>query len=83
MTELSGKSSDYILDENNIHIKGYKGSWGVIDSMTVKGKTYYLLEHNYWGDETPNLTIDIHGNVYADDTYDTLDIVLQDLEIIE
>ena len=82
MNTLKGRKSDLITDENYIRIDGYFGSWYVIDKMTVKDKTYYLLEHNTYGDETPNLCIDIHGKVYSDDTYDDLETVLTDLEIL-
>lgn len=62
---------------NRIKIKGYYGTWYVVDSCIYpdpeffpgKGKRYYCLEHESYGDETYNLLIDSDYNVLSDDSF--------------
>ena len=65
------KIKDYGLE--NIKIPGYRGTWYEIDKKEVKGKTYYLLEHEYYGDETAHLFVEKVGSTFKvldDESYD-------------
>lgn len=67
------------LNDNseNIKVDGYRGTWYVIDSTTYNGKKYFLLEHEYYGDETCCLIVDKNGN-FIDETYDDIITGLED-----
>lgn len=65
------KLKDYGLE--NIKIPGYRGTWYEIDKKEVNGKTYYLLEHEYYGDETAHLFVEKVGSTFKvldDESYD-------------
>lgn len=57
------------MQDNNIKIKGYKGTWYVIGKTIHNMKEVYLLEHEQYGDETPSLIVDNELNVILDDVY--------------
>lgn len=42
----------------NLKIKGYEGTWYVIDSTICNGKDIYLLESEQYGDEAKCLIVD-------------------------
>lgn len=64
-------------DLQNIKIKGYSGRWSVFDSY----RNYYILENNYYGDETCYLIINENNKVICE-TYDDIVTSLEDLGII-
>lgn len=46
----------------NLKIKGYTGRWSAFDSY----RNYYILENDYYGDETCYLVINEYGwNIYV------------------
>ena len=45
-------------DETEFRVDGYTNRWGIIDSKKVDDIEYFLLENNYWGDETCYLVVD-------------------------
>ena len=57
------------MQENNIKIKGYKGTWYVIGKTIYNMKEIFLLEHEQYGDEAPSLIVDNELNVVLDDVY--------------
>ena len=78
------------ITKNSEHFKmeGYRGYWSVVDSKKycIKNqgfKTFFLLESDNWGDETPSIVTDSDGRVYDDDTHDGfLNFEEQILEIV-
>lgn len=66
-------------NKEHIQVKGYYGKWYVIDETTYHGKKYYMLEHEYYGDETPPLVVDSKLNVICDDTYMDLVKILKEV----
>ena len=62
----------------NIKIEGYSGKWSAIDSYDK----YYLMENNYYGDETCYLIIDDTNTVIAE-TYDDIVTALEDEGLIK
>lgn len=56
---------------NHIRIKGYKGTWHVIDSQVILGKKYHLLEHEILGDYSVYLIVDENYN-FVSETEDNL-----------
>lgn len=65
-------------EKQNIKIEGYIGKWSAIDSYKNK---YFIMEHNYYGDETCYLVIDKNNKVICE-TYDDIITALEDLELI-
>ena len=55
---------------SGITIKGYEGTWHVIDSREGKsGRKLFLLEHDKYGDETEGLIVDNYLRVVLDDVW--------------
>ena len=69
----------------NIKIPGYRGTWYEIDKKEVNGKTYYLLEHEYYGDETAHLFVEKVGSTFKvldDESYDmSIDELIRDFAL--
>lgn len=63
-------------NKQNLKIEGYIGKWSAIDTY----KNYYLLEHNFYGDETCYLVINEDNEVVCE-TYDDIETALEDLGI--
>lgn len=61
----------------NLKIEGYTGRWSAFDSY----RNYYILENDYYGDETCYLVINENNNVICE-TYDDIVTALEDLGII-
>ena len=57
----------------NIKIKGYYGTWYVIDYKKYKGQDLFLLESEQHGDEVPCLIITKTGHIKLDDVYNGFD----------
>lgn len=55
------------MDWANIKVEGHIGSWHVIDSLYLNGKTYHLLEHNTYGEDANHIAIDAHGNLILEE----------------
>lgn len=68
-------------NKKNIKIEGYTNYWDAIDEMKIDEKTYYLMENNYYGDETCLLVIDENNKVICE-TYDDIETALEDEGII-
>lgn len=64
-------------EKQNITINGYSGKWSAFDSY----RNYFIMEHNYYGDETCYLVIDENDNVICE-TYDDIITALKDENLI-
>lgn len=61
------------MEKDNIRVEGHKGTWYVIDEHQVGDKTFYLLEHEKYGDMAANVIIDENGALIAEDVWDGFD----------
>ena len=61
------------MKKENIKIKGYRGTWSVIDETIYMHKKVFLLEHEYYGDMTQSLIVDEKLNVILDDVWNGFD----------
>lgn len=59
-----------IVDKNKVEVKGYKGTWYVVDEVPFMGKTYFLLEHNFYGEDAPWLAVDLDGGLVMEGIID-------------
>ena len=64
-------------EKQNLKIEGYSGLWSAFDSY----KNYYILENNYYGDETCYLVINENNKVIWE-TYDDIVTALEDEGIL-
>lgn len=54
----------------SIVITGHIGTWHIIDQQTQPdGQTYFLLEHDEYGDEAACLIVDENLNIILDDVW--------------
>ena len=81
---------------NEIKVSGYRGTWSVIDDIEVTDEmgtdhSYFLLQHDYYGDETCYLVIEDNPenwkglNIYKGpvfETYDDIETCLEDEGIL-
>ena len=58
---------------DNIKVKGYKGTWYIIDEAFIQAKKVYLLESEVWGEDVPALVVDKNLNVLLDECYNGFD----------
>ncbi|MEG0895688.1 MAG: hypothetical protein RSE93_08215, partial [Oscillospiraceae bacterium] len=71
---LSNIDDRYIVKTlENISVKGHQGTWYEIDSTTINGETYFLMEHETYGDETAGIIIDSEHNLVVDEVYNGFD----------
>jgi len=57
-------------NSDHIAIDGHDGEWYVIDEITHKGRTVFLLEHETYGDEAAHIAVDTNGNIVCEEIYD-------------
>ena len=62
----------------NIKVKGYRGTYYVIDETWRNGMKYFLLEHEDYGDEVPGVIVNIYGGSIGE-TWDDIETGLDDL----
>ena len=54
----------------SIVIPSHIGSWHIIDQQTQPdGQTFFLLEHDEYGDEAASLIVDENLNIILDDVW--------------
>ena len=53
---------------DNIKVEGHKGTWYIIGTHTIIGKTYHILEHETYGDLADLIVVD--ENYKEVDDYD-------------
>lgn len=51
------------MKKDGIIVNGHMGTWHVIDTQVVEGKTLYLLEHETYGDEAACIIVKDTNNV--------------------
>jgi hypothetical protein len=57
----------------HIKIVGFKGLWHVIDTAQYPEGKAYLLEHEFWGDETAFLVVNKDLKVLCDEAWNGFD----------
>ena len=61
------------MQKDNIKIKGYRGTWYVIDEQLTRFGYAYLLEHEQYGDEAACLIVNKNLDVILDDVWNGFD----------
>lgn len=57
----------------HIQVDGHEGTWYAIDSETINGVDYFLLEHEKYGDEAAGVIVNDKGQVVCEDIWNGFD----------
>lgn len=58
------------MDMDGISVAQHFGTWHPIEKEEIDGKTFFLLEHDTYGDEAASIIVDEKGILYAQDVFD-------------
>lgn len=68
--EAEGKVTLYTDD---LEVRSRSGTWHVIDKCEIEGQSFFLMEHNYLGNDTGCIIVDEHGGLVVEHIFDGLD----------
>ena len=80
------KDFEMNADTSGLAVAGHIGTWHTIDQHEVSGHSFYLMEHDTYGDEAACIIVDERGKLVLDDVYNGFDddtLRLLDLEVKE
>ena len=80
------KDFEMNADTSGLTVAGLIGTWHTIDQHEVGGHSFYLMEHDTYGDEAACIIVDERGKLVLDDVYNGFDddtLRLLDLEVKE
>ena len=82
------KDFEVNMDTSGLVVSGHVGTWHTIDHMEVDGHTFFLMEHDTYGDEAACLIVDEHGKLSLSDVYDgfdehTVDLLRQEVMTVD
>lgn len=61
------------MDTEHHKADGHRGTWYSINSCVYRGETFYLMEHEKYGDEVANIAVHENGTLVAEDLWDGFD----------
>lgn len=67
------KDFEVNMDTDGLAVSGHIGTWHTIDHAEVEGKTFYLMEHDTYGDEAACIIVDERGKLVLDQVYNGFD----------
>ena len=79
------KDFEVNMDTSGLAVSGRVGTWHTIDHMEVDGHTFWLMEHDTFGDEAPCVIVDEKGKLAISDVYDGFDehtVHLLEMEVL-
>ena len=82
------KDFEVSMDTSGLAVSGHVGTWHTIDHREVDGHTFFLMEHDSYGDEAACLIVDEHGKLSLSDVYDgfdehTVDLLRQEVMTVD
>ncbi len=83
---IEQKDFEMNADTSGLTVAGHIGTWHTIDQHEVGGHSFYLIEHDTYGDEVACIIVDERGKLVLDDVYNGFDddtLRLLDLEVKE
>ncbi len=66
MQEINTPDVRLTANSEGISVEGFIGTWYVIDVVERDGKSYYLLEHEEYGDDANPIFVDKEGTLVLD-----------------
>ena len=73
------KDFEVNMDTTGLAVSGHVGTWHTIDHREIDGHTFYLMEHDSFGDEAACLIVDERGRLTVEDVYNGFDEQTMDL----
>ena len=67
------KDFEMNMDTSGLAVAGHVGTWHAIDHKEIDGHTFWLMEHDTYGDDAACLIVDNHGKLAISDVYDGFD----------
>ena len=67
------KDFEMNMNTSGLAVAGHIGTWHTIDHMEVDGHTFWLMEHDTYGDEAACIIVDNYGKLAISDVYDGFD----------
>lgn len=67
------KDFEVNMDTTGLAVSGHVGTWHTIDHREIDGHTFYLMEHDSFGDEAACLIVDERGRLAVEDVYNGFD----------
>jgi len=61
------------MKKSNIKVVGHKGTWYEIGNTQRGGKTLFLMEHEFYGEDAPSVIIDKDNTLIMDDVSNGFD----------
>lgn len=61
------------MDTDGLAVAGHIGTWHTIDHQEVEGATFYLMEHDTYGDDAACIIVDSHGKLSLSEVYNGFD----------
>jgi hypothetical protein len=61
--EAEQKDFEMNMDTSGLAVAGHISTWHTIDHMEVDGHTFWLMEHDTYGDEAACIIVDDHGKL--------------------
>lgn len=82
------KDFEMNMDTRGLAVSGHIGTWHTIDHKEVDGHTFWLMEHDHYGDGAGCIIVDEKGKLALDNIYDgfdnhTIDLLHQALMPVE
>ena len=82
------KDFEVNMDTSGLAVSGHVGTWHTIDNKEVDGHTFFLMEHDAYGDEAACLIVDEHGKLSLSDVYNgfdehTVDLLRQEVMAVD
>lgn len=76
------------MDTSGLKVAGHVGTWHTIDHEEVEGQTFWLLEHDTYGDDAACIIVDSRGQLSLSNVYDgfdahTIDLLRQEVMPVE
>lgn len=72
-TKVEQKDFTVNMETTGLSVAGHIGTWHTIDHKEVDGRTFYLMEHDTYGDEAGCIIVDEKGRLTLTEVYDGFD----------
>lgn len=79
--EKNNSPQETYFSSADIKVDGHIGTWYIIDSVVYDENTYYLLEHNTYGDEVPCIAIKEDKSLLLEDIYNGIQDIIDYLQL--
>lgn len=61
------------MDSTGIEVDGHEGTWHPVEMQEFAGKSFFLMEHETFGDTVAKVVVDEKGTLFAEDLWNGFD----------